>query len=72
MEKEEQKNRFPNLRIITPVDKQDQTGRYSRDEVDESRKKVTSIRGIVEEFHGHQKHWVILRNKQTLQENFQF
>ena len=44
MEKEEQKLRFPNLKIITPVDTRDQSGRYSKEEVDRSRIQVTSIR----------------------------
>lgn len=70
MEKEEQKLRFPNLRIITPVDKNDQSGRYSKAEVDKSRIEVTSIRASVEQVHGHQKHWLCLRNRQTLKEYF--
>ena len=69
MEKDEQKARFPNLRIIHPVDKHDQSGRYPQAEVDKSRTEVTSIRSVVEQVHGHQKHWLILQNKQT-QENF--
>ena len=71
MEKEEQKVRFPNLKIITPVDTKDQSGRYSKEEVDQSRIQVTSIRASVEQVHGHQKHWLSLRNRQTLKENFQ-
>lgn len=72
MEKEEQKQRFPNLKIIAPVAKSDESGRYSKAEVDESRTKVTSIRACVEQVHGAQKHWLALRNKQTLQEYFHF
>lgn len=72
MEKEEQKQRFPNLRIITPVAKNDQSGRYPKAEVDKSRIEVTSIRASVEQVHGAQKHWLSLRNRQTLKEYFQF
>jgi hypothetical protein len=71
MEKEEQKLRFPNLKIITPVDTRDQSGRYSKEEVDKSRIEVTSIRASVEQVHGAQKHWLSLRNRQTLKEYFQ-
>ena len=71
MQKPEQKARFPNLRIITPVDKHDQSGRYPQEEVDKSRLDVTSGRNYVEQVHGQRKHWLILRNKQTLQVDFQ-
>ena len=43
---------FPNLKIVLPVNKCDsETGQYSKIDVDESRLKVTSLRGIVERVH---------------------
>lgn len=46
-----------------PVMHEDENGRYTREEVDESRLKVTSIRSIVECFHGAQKRWKIMSDR---------
>ena len=45
-------NFYPYLKIVLPVNSTDcETGQYSSKDVDESRLKVTSIRGIVEKVH---------------------
>ena len=46
-----------------PVLHVQEDGRYSRAEVDESRLKVTSIRSIVECYHGAQKRWKIMSDR---------
>ena len=70
MNEPQMKQKYPNLEIIIPVTKEDQSGRFSKQDVDKSRKEVTAIRSIVEQVHGAQKAWLILRYRQSYQEFF--
>ena len=51
----ENRARFPRLRIVLPVSEVDGSSRNSRSAADKSRLEVTSIRWIVEAVHGQQK-----------------
>ena len=54
-----QRRQYPNLRIVIPVKEVDETGRYQQQLVNESRVEVTSIRHVVENVFGAQKHFKI-------------
>ena len=67
VESPEMAQRYPLLKVIIPVNQTDNNQRYPKDEVNRSRKEVTSIREVVERIHGHQKKFLILCHQLNLE-----
>ena len=67
IEQPEQVAKYPLLKVIIPVNTTDNNQRYSREDVNRSRKEVTAIRDMVERYHGAQKKFLILNNNLNLE-----
>jgi len=57
---------FPEVKVLIPVNQQDENDQYDQAAADESRKLVTSIRMVVEQVHGHQKIFGVAKNEHQL------